>query len=56
VVYDDFVVVIWMKAPKSNGKLEAADFVTAYVADHSINKIKNSPKWGLAEVRGISDR
>lgn len=47
VVYDDFVVVIWMKKPNSNGKSEAADFVTAYVADNSIDKIKNSPKWVL---------
>lgn len=47
VVYDGFVVVIWMKKIHTSGKIEAADFVTAYVADNSIGKIKNSPKWVL---------
>lgn len=45
VVYEDFVVVIWMNKTDSNGKPVAADFVTAYVADNSIDKIRSSPKW-----------
>jgi len=42
-------VVIWMNKIDSNGKPAAADFVTAYVADNSIKKIRNSPKWSWNE-------
>lgn len=52
VVYDDFVVVIWMNKLDADRKPTAADFVTAYVADNSIEKIRQSPKWNLKEVGG----
>ena len=39
IVKENYVVVIWMKNSKE------AKFVTAYVADNSIEKIKQSPKW-----------
>jgi len=51
VVYDDFIVVIWMNKIDQNGKLSTADFVTAYVADNSIEKIRKSPKWNLEEIQ-----
>lgn len=45
VVYEPFVVVIEI-TPKKITEL-TADFVTAYVAENSIEKIKNSPKWSI---------
>lgn len=43
VVFGDFVVVIQLSL-KSDGSLKG-NFITCYVADNSINKIRNSPKW-----------
>jgi len=45
VVYDDYVVVIQLRL-KQDGSLKA-EFRTAYVADNSIAKIRNSPKWTI---------
>lgn len=45
VVYEDFVVVIRINKFDTNGKPTTADFVTAYVADNSIDRIRSSPKW-----------
>lgn len=45
VVYEDFVVVIKINKTDEKGKPLTADFITAYVADNSINKIRSSPKW-----------
>lgn len=43
VVYEDFVVVIELGL---NKQLELkGSFVTCYVADRSIDQIRNSPKW-----------
>jgi len=39
IVKNDYVVVIWLKNPRE------AKFITAYVADNSIEKIRKSPKW-----------
>lgn len=39
IIKDDYVVIIWLKNAKE------AKFVTAYVADNSIERIKKSPKW-----------
>ena len=39
VVKDKYVVIIQIYAPQK------ARFITAYVADNSIGKIKNSPRW-----------
>ena len=44
LVYEDFVVVIETKRD-ANGRITKAEFVTAYVADNSINEIRKSPKW-----------
>ena len=44
VVYEEFVVIIEVKKDDS-GKVIKAEFVTAYVADNSINEIRKSPKW-----------
>lgn len=43
VVYEEFVVVIRLKTEVDG--TESAQFVTAYLADNSIAKIKASPKW-----------
>lgn len=43
VVYNDFVVIIKISR-KINGSLKA-EFVTAYVADNSIEKIRSAPRW-----------
>ncbi|MEY3788091.1 MAG: hypothetical protein RIQ94_741 [Pseudomonadota bacterium] len=43
VVYGDFVVVIEMGL--NNACVLKANFITCYVADKSIAKIKNSPLW-----------
>ena len=47
VVFGDFVVVIQLSL-KSDGGLKG-NFITCYVADNSINKIRNSPKWDKYE-------
>ena len=43
VVYEEFVVVIqtWVRGDGTR----AANFVTAYVADSSIGKIRSQPRW-----------
>ncbi|MET0154761.1 MAG: hypothetical protein ABW189_01475 [Rickettsiales bacterium] len=46
-VFGDFVVVVEMSL-KMDGTLKAK-FITAYYADRSINKIKQSPEWSLQE-------
>ena len=45
VVYEPFVVVIEIM-PKKIPAI-TAEFITAYVADNSIERIKNSPKWSI---------
>jgi len=47
VVYGDFVVVIELSLNRE-GQLKG-NFVTCYVADNSIEKIKASPKWSREE-------
>lgn len=49
VVYEDFVVVIEVKFDTGSQPIKA-EFVTAYVADNSIEAIRRSPKWNK---RGI---
>lgn len=39
IIKDNYVVVIWIKNESE------AKFITAYEADNSIDKIKESPKW-----------
>lgn len=41
VTYGNYVVIIRM-----NSKPGSADFITAYVADQSISKIRSGPRWG----------
>jgi len=41
IVYQDYAVVIKISTKNHN----QATFVTAYVADNSISKIRKSPKW-----------
>lgn len=43
VVHEEFVVVIRIKTAANGTK--SGQFVTAYLADNSIGKIKGSPKW-----------
>lgn len=43
VVYENFVVILEMRL-KRDGRLKAM-FITCYMADDSINKIKRSPGW-----------
>lgn len=43
VVHGEFVVVIRISKKKDNSL--KANFVTCYVADNSINKIRRSPPW-----------
>ena len=43
VAYEEFVVVLWFSL-KRNGDLKA-NFVTCYLADNSIGKIRTSPQW-----------
>lgn len=45
VVVNDFVVIIRLKK-KKDGFLKG-EFVTCYVADNSIGKIRQSPRWNL---------
>lgn len=49
VIYDDYIVIIWLKW-KQNGTLEG-QFVTAYVADNSIEKIRCSPRWKIEMIK-----
>lgn len=48
VVFDDFVVVIELSLNKK-GELKA-EFVTCYLADQSIQRIRSSPKWDKAKL------
>jgi len=43
VVYEEFVVVIQLKTAADGSR--SARFVTAYLADNSIAKIRGGPKW-----------
>ncbi len=43
VVYEDFVVVIELYLSKQDDV--RAKFITCYIADSSIHRIKKSPKW-----------
>jgi hypothetical protein len=43
VVHEEFVVVIRVK--RAPGGTRTAKFVTAYLADNSIRKVKGMPKW-----------
>lgn len=43
VVFEEFVVVIRIKTATNGSR--TGQFVTAYLADNSIGKIKGSPKW-----------
>ena len=43
VVYENFVVIIMIK--KRKNKTLSGEFITAFIADNSINKIRNNPKW-----------
>lgn len=45
VVFGDFVVVIRMSKTRDGGL--KANFVTCYVADNSIEKIRRSPAWDM---------
>lgn len=45
VVKGDYVVVIEIYKP------DHAKFITAYVADDSIGKIKSSPRWGVSKKK-----
>ena len=42
VLYGDFIVVIELNRQRA---LKKAKFITAYLADNSIEKIRKSPKW-----------
>ena len=46
VVYENYVVIIQL-SKKHDGTLKG-HFKTAYVADNSIGKIRNSPKWNIS--------
>jgi len=47
VVVDDFVIVIGIRMNRRN-ELKAR-FITCYLADNSIGKIRRSPRWNLQE-------
>lgn len=49
VVYEEFVVVISVKKAISGNM--TADFVTAYLADNSIGKIRAMPRWNKSKCR-----
>jgi hypothetical protein len=44
ILYEDHVVIIRCRRRRA-GNLLLADFVTAFVADDSIGKIRSTPKW-----------
>ena len=48
VVYENYVVVIQL-TKKHDGTLKG-EFKTAFVADNSIGKIRNSPKWNISMI------
>lgn len=48
VVYGNYVVIIQL-TKKHDGTLKG-HFKTAYVADNSIGKIRNSPKWNISMI------
>lgn len=48
-VYEDYVVVVRLK--KHQDGTIIGDFVTAYVADNSISKIKESPEWKIEDFK-----
>lgn len=45
VVYEQFAVIIRLRR-NADGSIRSADFVTAYQADNSIEKIRSMPRWG----------
>ena len=49
VAYEDFVVVLQFYATQMNQL--AANFVTCYVADNSIDKIQQAPLWDINVCR-----
>lgn len=50
VVYEDFVVVILISQLDASKIPYKAQFITAYVADNSIKKIRKSPKWDMGKI------
>ena len=48
VIYDNYVVVIQL-AKTRDGTLKG-EFKTAFVADNSIGKIRNSPQWDISMI------
>ncbi|MCK5607442.1 hypothetical protein KAR91_36495 [Candidatus Pacearchaeota archaeon] len=48
VVYGNYAVIIQL-TKKHDGTLKG-EFKTAYVADNSIEKIRNSPKWNISLI------
>lgn len=50
VVYEEFVVIIGLKRGRDGGL--KGEFVTAYLADNSIGKIRSQPEWSLEEFEG----
>lgn len=51
VVYGDFVVIVSLRLDRA-GQL-SGKFVTCYEADNSIGKIRQAPRWDLAECLRI---
>jgi hypothetical protein len=51
IVYEDFVVIIRLKLDR-RGNLKG-QFMTCYLADNSIEKIRMSPKWTWEECMAI---
>ncbi|MBU0539891.1 MAG: hypothetical protein KKF24_01010 [Gammaproteobacteria bacterium] len=47
VVFEDFVVVVELSL-NTKGELKG-NFITCYVADRSIEKIRNAPMWDMAK-------
>jgi len=45
IIYESFVVVIQIAKRDHTNKPLTANFITAYVADNSIKKIRKSPRW-----------
>ncbi len=45
IVFENFVVVIWINKLDTNGQPLSAEFITAYEADASIDKIRRAPRW-----------
>jgi hypothetical protein len=43
VAYEEFVVIIWIRRKAKGGT--SANFVTAFLADKSIGKVRSMPRW-----------